>query len=236
MGSQLISSSQGRVTVNSPHTSASRMRWVTFSVAIMAATAPTARAQGFFTNFLNAFDNRNNYEAAPYQVISSTADYEERFYPAKKWACTEKEGTDERDIANGMFMKLFRYISGSNVKDEAIKMTVPVSIQVSRKARQPKVQIHRMCFYIGEKHQANTPQPTNPQVFIEDRQAFTVLTRREPGNSYMNPARWNAEAKALSDILTAAGESFATEPMWRVGYDSPMKFWDRRNEVWFRKN
>jgi len=210
------------------------MRWVTLVAVILAATVSTTYAQGnILTNFLNSFESRDNYEGAPYQVVRSTGQYEERYYPAKKWACTEQSGPEGEDIANGMFMKLFRYISGGNAEETSIKMTVPVSTQVSRDASTRTV-THRMCFYIGEIHQANPPQPSDPQVFIENRQPITIFTRQVPG--YMDNNDWNNEIIALSGILTTAGESFIPAPYWRVGYDSPMKFWDRRNEIWFSKN
>merc|ERR1712142_1332527 len=244
----------------------SRMRWVTLSVGvILAGTVTTTYAQGnILTNFLNSFDSRDNYEGAPYQVVKSTGQYEERNYPAKKWVCTEQQGRAGDDISNGMFMKLFRYISGGNaqgektksytillrtggeqssklfryisggnVQEESIKMTVPVSTQVSRDASTQTV-THRMCFYIGEIHQTNPPQPNDPQVFIENRQPITIFTRQVPG--YMDDNDWDNEIIALRGILTSAGESFVPTPYWRVGYDSPMKFWDRRNEIWFSKN
>lgn len=207
------------------------MHWVTLT-AVVLAVAPAALAQGplgtFFTNVLDNFDNRDNYEGAPYQIVKSTGDYEERFYPAKKWACTEGQGRDGESIGNGMFMKLFGYIQGAS-----IKMTVPVSTKVTQDASS-QIITHRMCFYIGEIHQANPPQPTDAQVFIELRQPMTIFTRMEGG--YMSDAAWKVEVQALSNILTSAGESFSTAPYWRTGYDSPMKFWDRRNEIWFSKN
>merc|ERR1712142_739616 len=213
----------------------SRMRWVTLSVGvILAGTVTTTYAQGnILTNFLNSFDSRDNYEGAPYQVVKSTGQYEERNYPAKKWVCTEQQGRAGDDISNGMFMKLFRYISGGNAQEESIKMTVPVSTQVTRDASTQTV-THRMCFYIGEIHQANPPQPNDPQVFIENRQSITIFTRQVPG--YMDDNDWDNEIIALRGILTSAGESYVPTPYWRVGYDSPMKFWDRRNEIWFSKN
>merc|ERR1712106_800777 len=209
------------------------MRWVTLLAVILAAIATATHAQGILTNFLNSFDSRDNYEAAPYQVIKSTGAYEERFYPAAKWACTEQSGREGEDISNGMFMKLFRYISGGNARDESISMTIPVSTQVSRDPSS-RIVTHRMCFFIGQIHQANPPQPTDSQVFIENREPITIFTRQVPG--YMDENGMNTEAAALRGLLTAAGRAFTTDPIWKVGYDSPMKFWDRRNEVWVQKN
>jgi len=213
------------------------VRWVTFTAAVLAVAPAAVLAQGplssFFTNLLDNFDSRDNYEGAPYTIVKSTGAYEERLYPAKKWVCTEGQGRAGEDIGNGMFMKLFRYIQGGNARGESIKMTVPVSTQVTQDASS-QIVTHRMCFYIGETHQANPPQPSNQQVFIENRPAMTIFTRMQGG--YMSDADWVREANALSNILTNAGESYNTASYWRVGYDSPMKFWDRRNEVWLSKN
>jgi len=208
------------------------MRWVTLSAVILAAIATTTHAQGFFTNFLNTIDSHDNYEAAPYTVIESTGQFEERKYPANNWACTEKQGKEGENMGSGMFMKLFRYISRGNVGGESIKMTVPVSTQVS-KGKGVQTIKHRMCFYIGQAHQANPPKPTDKKVVIENREEMTIFTRKRPG--YMNENAWKTETKALKDILTTAGKSFTSDHTWNVGYDSPMKFWDRRNEVWVQK-
>ena len=73
-----------------------------------------------------------------------------------------------------MFMKLFGYISGANVGENEIKMTVPVSM----KMRGNKNSFEKeMCFYLDNKHQGNPPQPTNRDVYIVNRPAMNVYTR-----------------------------------------------------------
>ena len=73
-----------------------------------------------------------------------------------------------------MFMKLFGYISGANVGENEIKMTVPVSM----KMRGNKNSFEKeMCFYLDNEHQSNPPQPTNRDVYIVNRPAMNVYTR-----------------------------------------------------------
>ena len=75
----------------------------------------------------------------------------------------------------GMFMKLFRYISGSNVGGNKIKMTVPVSMRM-KKLNGDSFE-KEMCFYLDSANQANPPQPTNADVYIVNRPAMTIYTR-----------------------------------------------------------
>ena len=81
------------------------------------------------------------------------------------------------DATNGrrMFMTLFGYISGANVGNKEIAMTVPVSTKWSKQSDGSYVK--EMCFYITEQYQDNTPQPTNPRVYIVNRPPMTVFTR-----------------------------------------------------------
>ena len=73
-----------------------------------------------------------------------------------------------------MFMKLFGYISGANVGENEIKMTVPVSMKMTGNKNSFEKE---MCFYLDNKHQSNPPQPTNRDVYIVNRPAMNVYTR-----------------------------------------------------------
>ena len=155
-----------------------------------------------------------------------------------------------------MFMKLFGYISGANVGENEIKMTVPVSM----KMRGNKNSFEKeMCFYLDNEHQSNPPQPTNRDVYIVNRPAMNVYTRfvnvhlsylnhyfklhkiifnkrndlfsRRQGG-YMNNDEWFEEAKALDDMIATKGLQVNNEHFYANGYNSPMQFWNRRNEVW----
>ncbi|CAL4186977.1 unnamed protein product, partial [Meganyctiphanes norvegica] len=112
----------------------------------------------------------------------------------------------------------------------------PVSTQVTPAAT-GDVAAYRMCFFIGQEHQANPAQPSDSAVFIEERPATNIFTRTVGG--YLDSddnSRWLAEAATVRGFLDSMGESYDTNTMWWVGYDAPWKFWSRRNEVWFKKN
>ena len=81
---------------------------------------------------------------------------------------------DNENSDRGMFMKLFGYISGANVGENEIKMTVPVSMKMTGNKNSFEKE---MCFYLDNKHQNNPPQPTNRDVYIVNRPAMNVYTR-----------------------------------------------------------
>jgi hypothetical protein len=87
-----------------------------------------------------------------------------------------------------------------------------------------------MCFYLDNSHQSNPPQPTNSDVYIVNRPAMNVYTRRVGG--YMNNDEWFEEAETLDSMIARKGFQVNSEFFYANGYNSPMQFWNRRNEVW----
>ena len=139
-------------------------------------------------------------------------------------------------------MKMFRYISGANEGNVEIEMTIPVSTKWRGDVRE-------MCFYLDEAHQANPPTPTDPAVYIVTRPAMNVYTRYGSGSitesvfkytqliyrrvgGYMSDSKWQDEATSLEALIRSNGLDVDTEEFYVNGYNSPMQFWNRRNEVW----
>merc|ERR1719266_1940766 len=115
-----------------------------------------------------------SFESPPYTVVKTyhvgKNSFEERHYEQKKWVCT-KMITEEGEIGNDMFHKLYQYITGSNSENENIDMTTPVS------TKWDKTGDHEECFYLNKEHQLNPPNPTSPDVYIVTRPAMTIYTR-----------------------------------------------------------
>jgi len=203
-----------------------------------------------------------DYEQVPYTTIQKFDDYEERVYPSVKWACTEmtyerseedntedEEGSEWNVIkmaqemmnkkswktrpSSKMFMKLFRYISGVNEQTEEIEMTVPV---LTRMVLLEDNKINKqMCFYMNKKHQANPPTPVDPDVKIEENKEMTVFVHTFGGYA-MRDNVWIKEAQQFAQKLSIKADSIDFTQFYTAGYDSPMKFWNRRNEVMFLVN
>merc|ERR1712215_641753 len=203
-------------------------------------------------------DEDSGSEKVPYTTLKQFDGYEMRQYPSVKWACTEatykmeKEDSESRDSndfnlikmvqemmsgkgwknkpENKMFMKLFRYISGVNKEQEEVEMTVPV---LSRMKMLADGMVNKqMCFYLNKKHQANPPTPTDPAVKIEANKEFTVYVHKFGGYAMSDSVNL-MEARRFAEVLRNAGEEVDTDLFYTAGYDSPMKFWNRRNEVMY---
>jgi len=204
-----------------------------------------------------------DYEQVPYKTISKEKieglSYEIREYPSVKWACTEltyemkDNGEEDNSVGGGgwemvrsmmkmmsssgwkkrpsstMFMKLFRYISGVNEERQEIAMTVPV---LTEKTPNKNMMTSNMCFYLDSAAQANPPTPEEETVIIEDNKPFTVAVY-EFGGYAMKDTVWMGEAKMFAKKLGDRVNSMDTDSFYTASYDSPMKFWNRRNEIMF---
>jgi len=205
-----------------------------------------------------------DYEQVPYKTINKTVlddiSYEIREYPAVKWVCTEmtyKEKAEEvEDLSNEdewsiiksmqkmmsgagwkkrpssmMFMKLFRYISGVNEERQEVAMTVPV---LNKMVPMENDEMNmEMCFYLDSAAQDSPPTPEEEDVKIVISKPLTVAVY-EFGGYAMSDSVWELNAAAFAEKLGDRMNSVEQEYFYTASYDSPMKFWNRRNEVMFQ--
>jgi hypothetical protein len=233
---------------------------VTVLLAAAATGLPQGDFKGIFSALTGSDEpgEGSDSEKVPYTTLKRFDGYELRQYPSVKWVCTEVtykgEVVDEGPAAGGdwdiikamqqmmsgsswkkrpenkMFMKLFRYISGVNKEQEEVAMTVPVLSRMRLLA--DNMVNKQMCFYLEKKHQAKPPTPVDPEVKIEQNKEFTVYVHTFGGYA-MKDAVNIREAKKFAEVLRIAGEKVDTSLFYTAGYDSPMKFWNRKNEVMY---
>lgn len=173
------------------------------------------------------FTARNAYESAPYKVVESQGPFEIRDYPDLQLATTDMAFAGDR--SDGSFMRLFRYISGSNDAGKKIAMTTPVFMGDDTTASQPT----EMGFVLPQDlADGQIPQPTQEGVRIETRPAGRFAVVRFAGRLDRD-AFAEAETRLKTWLdgrgLTTAGaaEGAGYDPPWTPG---PL----RRNEVLFR--
>lgn len=152
-----------------------------------------------------------NTEIQPYEVIKEIDSVEIRFYPSATLVQTSGDGN---------FGKLFRYISGSNKAEEKIAMTAPVYMNEDKS---------EMAFVMPlDIHQKGAPEPMSENVRLRITEPRYVAAIRYSG--YTSASKEVKHTKRLMKTL----ENNSIEPKGNIeflGYDSPYKFYNRRNEV-----
>ena len=164
---------------------------------------------------------RAGYETAAYSSVRTDGAFEVRDYPELTVASTVMDPA--RRDKDDRFMRLFRYIDGSNAKSEKIAMTTPVFMTEKAGAAE-------MQFVVpAAVAQTGAPKPSAAEVKVVRRPAQRCAVHRFSG-----PQSKESEAAARVRLtewmakhgLQPTGEPFFAyyDPPWTPG---PM----RRNEV-----
>ncbi|GBM12532.1 hypothetical protein AVEN_188701-1 [Araneus ventricosus] len=169
-------------------------------------------------------------ECAPYTVVESHADYEIRSYSALTWMTTTETNRLPRIAKYKAFMKLFRYISGANDREEKINMTVPVRMKATPSGEEV---IHEMSFMVPRVFADNPPNPTDKEITVNKEGPRMYAVRTFSGYAWRH-ATWLEEAEKLKNSLLDDDTVDKTE-FYEVGYDPPFQLFDRRNEIWMKK-
>ncbi|XP_015227309.1 PREDICTED: heme-binding protein 2-like [Cyprinodon variegatus] len=164
---------------------------------------------------------------------SKGQDYEIRTYHAAKWVSTTLSGMTGEECVKTGFRKLFNYIQGNNQNKAKVEMTAPVTCRVVPGAGPACESQFTVSFYIPDEHQANPPEPSDSDVFMEERKEFTAYVRTYGGFANENTRR--EELLKLLESLKRDGVEFVDKPYYTAGYDAPFKLTNRRNEVWILK-
>jgi DNA gyrase inhibitor GyrI len=168
--------------------------------------------------------SRAGYESAPYKVVRSDGKFELRDYPALTMVETPMvRGGNGAD--NG-FMRLFRFITGSNKANQKIAMTTPVFMSGTGSN-------NTMAFVMPATMKvAEVPKPSDGSLTVKEQEPgrFAVL-RFSGGRNTENEAKTLAR---LEDWIKAQGLKAQSTPIY--GYFDPP--WTpsflRRNEVTLR--
>lgn len=174
-------------------------------------------------------------EAVPYVALSQhgkceEAAYEERQYPAGKWACVTKgEPLYEQSISLS-FMKLMRYICKENSVGCYLGMTIPVlnEIHLTKEGTELEREV-LTAYYIPGEFQQNPPTPVDPEIHITERAPLRVLARVFYG---MTTEETILREIALFWELLGSTDAVLQETYIVAVYENP-SVPQRRNEIWF---
>jgi len=157
-----------------------------------------------------------SYQTQPYELISVHQDVEIRYYPP---AMKVKVSGPLRNNRN--FNALFRYISGDNDSREKIAMTTPVYMETQE-------DVQTMEFVLPKKYKETAPQPiANGVEVYQSEQAYFAAIRY---GGYSNESKVLKAKQRLFSVLDKE-QIEITGDILVLSYDSPYKFYNRRNEV-----
>ena len=172
----------------------------------------------------------NKLDCPTFDIILKTEDFEERLYRKSMWVSTQLLGIGYESAQHKMFMKLFNYISGGNVKKEKIAMTAPV-IDLIIPGPGPACENNfTMSFFISSSLH-DPPQPSDESVYFTTLPQQRVFVRSYGGFATKSSTLQNAID--LGNSLAKKDKRFQKDFFYSAGYDSPFKIFERHNEVWY---
>ena len=156
------------------------------------------------------------YETHSYKTMLSEDNFEIREYdPVMKARAYSNTG-------NNNFMKLFRYISGNNEKNQKIPMTTPVYMKEDKKG---SVMEFVLPSTLNENN-ASQPLSQDIELYMDQGGVYASITY----SGYSNNKKRNKYTSQLNKKLEKMNIDKIGDFV-HVSYDSPYKFYNRRNEV-----
>uniref|UniRef100_A0A8W8MJU8 Uncharacterized protein n=1 Tax=Magallana gigas TaxID=29159 RepID=A0A8W8MJU8_MAGGI len=112
-------------------------------------------------------------------------EYELRQYSASSWMPTNTAGVDYSKASN--FMRLFRYISGTNTDKMKIAMTASVMTMITPGQGPACENNFTMSFFMSPEVKT-PPTPTEKGVFPKDMPKMNINVRWTRNNKHLRPA------------------------------------------------
>lgn len=155
------------------------------------------------------------YESQPFKQIKSYDNFDIRYYPTVAMVQTKSSPGSEQN-----FRKLFQYISGFNESNLKIAMTTPVHLEKTEGSE-------KMSFVLPSNLE-QAPRPQNKSVkIIQSKEAYFAAIEY---GGYSNTSKINYYTKLLQESLEKNKIKFKGPPVI-LGYNSPYKFFNRKNEI-----
>jgi hypothetical protein len=171
----------------------------------------------------------NGLDCPAYSVISTQDNIEIREYSDSFWVSTKMKNGEQGELMKSGFMTLFNYISGKNDLKKKIEMTAPVLVKVDSKVPfTSDEEVAVMSFYMGQDEKA--PQPNESNVFLQklESKKYGVISY----SGYSNRYKQEENLRILGNFLSKNGMKYVSDYYFYAGYDSPLRFFNRHNEVW----
>lgn len=191
----------------------------------------------FVLIFIGVNSAMTKYETPKYEVIKSYKNIEIRQYPL--YIVAEVSNSGQRDkTANESFMILFNYISGKNIPNEKISMTVPV-VQEGEKISMtiPVEQIKennnwKLSFVLPSKYTLeNVPKPKDKRIKIHKQETSKRIVLRFSG--FSSDANLSKNKQKLDKYIKENNIIVKSEAIYAF-YNAPFTLpFLRRNEIMY---
>ncbi len=159
----------------------------------------------------------SQYETQEYKLISYIDEIEIRYYPSSIMA----KYIDDKNMNRG-FNYLFRYISGGNDLSKKINMTTPVHMERGEKKSSMEFVLPR------EFNLKNVPKPINSKVEVYESKNLFYASISYSG--YTNSSKEKIIIKKIKSKLFEQNIQIIGQEKILV-YNSPYKFFNRKNEI-----
>lgn len=178
----------------------------------------------------------NAYESPQYTVLHSESEFQIRLYRESVWMTAPVKKISFRKATNDGFHRLFQFIQGANLNNSRVSMTVPVLTSLVPGAGPLGSSAYVVHFYLPTKFQATPPLPLPELNLIPDSWTSSCKAVRQfSGFARDNSVVKEAEklATSLSRSPWANSTSSSSKFAYSIAqYNSPLKFFERVNEVW----
>jgi len=166
-------------------------------------------------------------EHQKYTLVQKFPGFEVRYYPPALLATVHTQANSYRELSSPGFRTLAGYIFGDNSEGKKIAMTAPVHMDISQDGSS-------MSFVMPSEYSfKDLPEPSNRVIILEESAPEYVAALTFGG--YANDEKIKEETEKLMNYL----RENQIQPVGNfrfLGYNSPYRFWNRRNEIIVRIN
>jgi hypothetical protein len=161
-------------------------------------------------------------EQQKYTLVQQFPGFEVRYYPPAIMAKVHSNANSYRELSTPGFRTLAGYIFGDNSEGKNIAMTAPVHMDFQNEGSS-------MSFVMPSEYEFNDlPKPSNSAIELKESSPEYVAALTFGG--YASDEKIKEESEKLLKFL----KDNQIEPVGNfrfLGYNSPYKFWKRRNEI-----
>ncbi|XP_076863961.1 heme-binding protein 2 [Brachyhypopomus gauderio] len=167
-----------------------------------------------------------------YYPICSGNEYEVRYYKPSVWVSTKVQSYFTNFAVTKGILKLYAYMTGDNEAGVNIDITAPFIVKVNDTSCLWKPCVYVISFLIPSAFQTNAPKPLDSTVSLQDSEMHGVDIVKSYSGQMVSVVS-KAQASHLKKLLNSVLASYNNEYHYNVAYDSPIKFKNRHNEVWY---